>query len=427
MVTGAVARWGRVDLNTPLRSRLSDSSSSFLSRHGVAIALAAIVVLAAALRLFHLDSESIWLDEAFSVATARSTVGNILFETSEDFHPPLYFFLLYGWFHLTDGSGSSARLLSVAFSLCATLATYAAGRLLVDTRTGILAALLIAVSTFQVEYAQEARMYSLLALLATLSTIALVRLSRTHGTAGDAGPQSPLVSPWWLAYVGATILLIYTHAYSVFVLVAHGLAVLAARARHPRAHRFLEQWFTAQLAVAIAFLPWLSTFAVQFLTVQRGFWIAAPTWADVFDPVAAYAGSQALVWLLVPLAVLGLLRVLRMTRQPSALISPCALLSAWWIVPIGLPFLLSMISSPVFLPKYTDRIINSVRDSHGGRVGRTPSRAARLAPRRRHDLRRLCPGRLSPDHAQGRLAAGRSRPGTCGRPRGCRRVPSVLH
>ena len=199
-----------------MRTRSSDSSSSFLSRHGVAIALAASVGLAAALRLFHLDAESIWLDEAFSVATARSTVDNILFETSEDFHPPLYFFLLYGWFHLTDGSGASARLLSVAFSLGATLATYAAGRLLVDTRTGLLAALLIAVSTFQVEYAQEARMYALLALLATLSTTALVRLSRTHGAADDTAPRRPLVSRWWLAYVGTAILLIYTHAYSVF-------------------------------------------------------------------------------------------------------------------------------------------------------------------------------------------------------------------
>ncbi len=336
-----------------MRTRPSDSSSSFLSRHGVAIALAASVGLAAALRLFHLDAESIWLDEAFSVATARSTVDNILFETSEDFHPPLYFFLLYGWFHLTDGSGASARLLSVAFSLGATLATYAAGRLLVDTRTGLLAALLIAVSTFQVEYAQEARMYALLALLATLSTTALVRLSRTHGAADDTAPRRPLVSRWWLAYVGTAILLIYTHAYSVFVLVAHGLAVLAARARHQHAHRFLEQWFTAQLTVAMAFLPWLSIFAVQFLTVQRGFWIAAPTWADAFDPIAVYAGSNALVWLLVPLSACGLLRVFRTTRRSSALISPGTLLSLWWIVPIGLPFLLSMISSPVFLPKYT--------------------------------------------------------------------------
>jgi hypothetical protein len=123
----------------------------------------------------------------------------------------------------------------------------------------------------------------------------------------------------------------------------------------------VERWFVAQLAVVLAYLPWLSVFAVQFTHVQSGFWIPEPGWHSVGDLAETYAGSDALAWLLVPLAAWGLILAWRRTRvegraAPDGAVTPPApgtILLPWLLMPIVLPLLLSLVGSPVFLPKYT--------------------------------------------------------------------------
>src|SRR5688500_1460780 len=82
-----------------------------------AAALVAIVVAGAILRLHHLGAQSLWLDEAFSISIAGSTIDYILETTSEDVHPPLYYFLLYGWVQLLGATEWTGRLFSVVASL----------------------------------------------------------------------------------------------------------------------------------------------------------------------------------------------------------------------------------------------------------------------------------------------------------------------
>ena len=61
-------------------------------RPRAALALLAIILCGAtALRLHHLGTESLWLDEAFSITIGRSSLANIVFQTSRDVHPPLYY------------------------------------------------------------------------------------------------------------------------------------------------------------------------------------------------------------------------------------------------------------------------------------------------------------------------------------------------
>ena len=137
--------------------------------------LAAIVLAGAALRLFHLGKESLWLDEAFSVSIARTTIAHIIEETSLDFHPPLYYVVLYYWVHWFDSLDATVRLLSVVFSLGTIVATWAVGRRLFGINSALIAVALVACSRFQIEFAQEARMYALLGLLGVVATYCLMR------------------------------------------------------------------------------------------------------------------------------------------------------------------------------------------------------------------------------------------------------------
>src|SRR5687767_4770549 len=110
----------------------------------VGAALATIVLTGAALRIHHLSMQSLWLDEAFSITIAKSTPAYILETTSEDVHPPLYYFLLYGWMQALGGLEWTGRLLSVIVSLALLWIVYALSTRIVDRRAGVGAAGLLA-------------------------------------------------------------------------------------------------------------------------------------------------------------------------------------------------------------------------------------------------------------------------------------------
>ena len=52
------------------------------------IALLAIVLVGAFLRIYHLGTQSLWLDEVVSVAFAKVSVPQMVQATARDVHPP---------------------------------------------------------------------------------------------------------------------------------------------------------------------------------------------------------------------------------------------------------------------------------------------------------------------------------------------------
>jgi len=140
--------------------------------------LLAIVALGGFLRFYQIGSKGLWLDESFSVWLGWQPVGEMLgWLVNIDQHPPLYYTLLHFWMILGDDA-ATVRGLS---ALCGTLTipvVYLLGRCLADndSKVGLLAALILAVSPFHVRFAQETRMYTLLALNASLALYALARL-----------------------------------------------------------------------------------------------------------------------------------------------------------------------------------------------------------------------------------------------------------
>jgi 4-amino-4-deoxy-L-arabinose transferase-like glycosyltransferase len=306
--------------------------------------LAAVLLASAVLRLHHLDTESVWLDEAFSIATSRTSLANIVAENSQDVHPPLHYFLLHYWGLIAGTTTWAGRALSVVCSLGTIAAAYLAGARLRSRATGLVAAILLAISVFQIEFAQEARMYALLVLLSTLSIYFFIRL---------LDESSPRV---FAGYAIATTLMVYTQAYAAFVLAAQAMSLAwEAWRRRERTIPAATRWIVALIVVLAAFLPWLAIFTWQFSAVQRGFWIAEPEWAGIFAPLFAYAGSKAGLALLAPLAVIGgiCMATPRARDRTSTMRAPLVVVLPWLLAPIVLPFLLSRIGSPIFLSKYT--------------------------------------------------------------------------
>ena len=208
------------------------------------VSLAAILLLAALVRLLGISTESLWLDEATSLMVARLSPVELTRWTANDIHPPLYYLLLHYWVFLGQ-SELVVRGLSALAGVLTVGALYGLAETLFDRRVGLWAALLLAVNPLHVWYSQEARMYALLTLLYTLSLWLALRVWRR---------------PSWgrgLAYVLVTTAALYTHYYSVFAVLIANAFFLYFWWRRGRSRDLLRTWLLTQAATLLLYLGWL--------------------------------------------------------------------------------------------------------------------------------------------------------------------------
>ena len=142
------------------------------------------------LRVLFLGTKGMWLDETFSVLLASQNVGDMLHWIARiDQHPPLYYLLLHYWIGLNGDPPYYARLLSVLFGAGTIPLVYLTGKRLCGVVVGLAAAVLLALSLFNIVYAQETRMYTLLAFNAAAAIYALARLLTDPRSARPIGSQ----------------------------------------------------------------------------------------------------------------------------------------------------------------------------------------------------------------------------------------------
>jgi mannosyltransferase len=231
-----------------------------------------VVVIAATvgglvLRLL-LARTPLWLDEAQSVAIAGLPLDEIPAALREDGHPPLYYVLLHLWMRLMGTGDAAVRSLSVVFGLASLVPIARLGARIGGHPVATAALALAASSPFLVRYATEARMYSLVVLLALVWWLATT-WALERPTIGRLTVVAALVAA-----------LLYTQYWSLFLLAAGGLVLLAG-VRHPggsgRAHRLT---LAATVAGGALFVLWLPSLWVQ---LQR----TGTPWAEAPDPVSA--------------------------------------------------------------------------------------------------------------------------------------------
>lgn len=225
-------------------------------------AMAAVLLLGFYLRVHRIGDQRVWWDEGWSVWAARFSPLDILRQTGNDVHPPLYFELLHLWRALSGDEEGALRLLSAFLGLLTVALTYALGRRMARgtlspggaTLAGVLAALVLTVSRFAIAWSQEIRMYALASLLAVLAVWAARRVwSRRRRR--DAA-----------LYVLATTAGLYTLYLFAPVWAAANLAWLWVWREAADRRRALLRWGGLQLLIVALFLPWALFAAGGFLS-----------------------------------------------------------------------------------------------------------------------------------------------------------------
>jgi hypothetical protein len=245
-----------------------------VARHGRAswwlfVLIAIAFVLA---RLWRLTSSCLWFDEIFSVHAARHTwAGLVKFAAADIIHPPLFYALLKVWIAIGGEYILWLRLLPFFISV-ATILPFAllCRELNLRPAETNLAFLLMAVSGFQIKYAQEVRMYSPLLLLSILSIWLFLRFLKYSSA------RKHLIT-----LTAINLLLVYTHYYGWVLLAVEGSIVLISRRK---------QVFKFLLSVAVlllAYVPWIYEVAVSREpgrgVAQNLGWIPRPGFRDVLQ------------------------------------------------------------------------------------------------------------------------------------------------
>ena len=208
--------------------------------------LVGLLLLGFGLRIVRLGGKSVWWDEGLAAWAARQSLAAIARWTAADVHPPLYFWLLHFWRQLSGDSEFGLRLLSAMIGLLTIPATYRLGKRINGRVTGLLAALFMTISRFDVGWSQEMRMYALAALLGTLALWAAIGVWQ-YGRLRD-----------WLLYIFFMLAGLYNLYLSVMVLVAANLVwLLLIWPRAQQKWRTFWQWSLGQTAVLLLYAPWL--------------------------------------------------------------------------------------------------------------------------------------------------------------------------
>jgi mannosyltransferase len=303
-----------------------------------------IILLGTALRFYHLGAQSLWYDEAFSLAIAdRLKPEEILTNQGHSTHPPLYYLLLHTWIKMIGVNDFTTRVPSLLAGVLTIPLIYVSGRKLFDLPTGLWSALFIAVFPFHVYYAQEARMYTLVALFTTLSLwLFLQAIERNH----------------WLAWGGywlCLVLGIYTHYFIGFVILVYHLYLVLNWQRYR--HLWLPVIITDGLLI-LAFLPQTVIFIREFRVVLGpSYWLGRPNPLAFFTTIYFFIVSYTLapwlhaIGLFVVVGILAIGLYEQLLKVKLALhFQERALLSLGAFLPILIVLAISQIK-PIFLER----------------------------------------------------------------------------
>jgi len=273
------------------------------------------VVVAFLLRVWHLNARSIWFDEAFSW-TLSSKFGpvEIIQRTGNDCHPPFFYLVLWGWIKVFGESLWAMRLFPAVCGTATVWVAWRVGKEAVEwitpsqdeanadrssnagDRVGLMFAMFVASSAFQIHWSGEIRMYAMLSLVYLLSAWLGLLALRNHQAS-----TKPLIG-----FVITSALMMYTHNYGLFSFVAV-CATLTAMAwwRERKDVQFRASRMTGRLILAsgiagLLYVPWLPYLFQQRSQVAANYWVSrfswtqlALAWDGLIFPENSYGSWQA--------------------------------------------------------------------------------------------------------------------------------------
>jgi 4-amino-4-deoxy-L-arabinose transferase-like glycosyltransferase len=306
----------------------------------------AITVLALFLRLLFLGQESFWGDELASVRRAQLDWQSFWELISGAPAMTLYYVLLRFWILLSD-SEFTVRILSVIPAVATVPIIYLLGKRLFDAKIGVIAALLLAVNAFHIQYSQEARSYSLLVLLVTLSSLFLIRSMERPSSGMD-----------WAGYIVTSVLAVFAHPFALLV----GVAQVSSLVFLPRRKVPWGKLFASGILIGVALLPILANVVDDSVDPDAAIesqplgWIPETSLEVIYNfatNLTGRGGSLLLILYLAPVLIAGITALRTWASTKASFESwKYGLLLTWLFLPIIITLAYSFLIAPALVPRY---------------------------------------------------------------------------
>ena len=171
---------------------------------------------------------------------------------------------------------------------------YKVGSLIYDRNVGLLSALILAFSVYQIHYSQEARMYGQSVLFTLVSMFYMIKYER----------EKKLI--FAVGYIVSAVCLIYSHVYGLFILMAQNIYMLTRFFLDNEYDKsIIKKWIFLQLSIFILFVPWIAILIKQIMRVHGDFWISTPSIRKIIAPLLMHSGSWALFIFFVSLSCIS--------------------------------------------------------------------------------------------------------------------------
>lgn len=191
-------------------------------------------------------NQSFWLDEAAQAVLSNKPIFSVHY--ASDFQPPLFYIFSHFWIQLGALLGTRAewflRLPSLFFSIASIFLLFKFVEKIFSRRAAVIASLFLAVSPFNIYYAQEFRMYSLLTLVLLCSWIFLWHKK-------------------WLLYALSILIGIFTHYFAFVAIISQCVFIITTRRKD------LKNFLLVLGAGLSPFILWVPVFIQQVRTSQQ--------------------------------------------------------------------------------------------------------------------------------------------------------------
>lgn len=354
--------WPEVSDLAPAGTPAGERRAAPSPKQRYALRLGGLVGVAFVLRFLQLGYQSVWEDEAYTLALAQRSFGGMLGLFRFEANGLLYSLIVWPLARI-DQSTYMLRAPALAAGVAAVPALWWAGRGLVGRRGALLGAWLLAVSPMAVYYSQEARAYSFVVLLSILAWGCLDRALRGGG------------HRWWWLYAITLAGAMYANGLAPLMLVPAQAVLVAAYGR-----KGLRDWTLALAGAAV-----LATPIVALLVVESGhrnplYWLASPGIGQVLAAmreivIGGGAGvritnvARLAAFLFVGIAGCVVLAALRRGRFSPGVKA----VLAWALVPLPLALVLSFLH-PILLARYQIEALPGVLLALGGLLARLGGR-----------------------------------------------------
>ena len=272
------------------------------------------------------------------LAQPDKTLLQVIRSALGDNTTPLYQVLIWIWFHVFGFNEYAGRSLSAVIGTGSVVAMYFLAKEYINTRAGIIAAIITCTSQYLIYFSQEARSYQLLFLLTTLSLLFLSRLLRTKKRRE------------FFIYTFFSVCLVQTHYYGILLYLAQaGLMLFHIFARESHDSTLIKRVLINCGITILSLLP-----AIPYLAknaMRKNTWVPVPGPDFLIDYFIDYFANSEFAMFFFILCVAGLFASFKTTRIRQKNILVLALLSVLFVY--ILPYIRSLLDTPMLRPKYT--------------------------------------------------------------------------